>query len=210
MWLMTSINAVASDDSFFSSYWKRFPWRDLWRGVVFWSFIFAIRYVWNLYRQKKRVASSDKAHPTLEEMVYNQETITKLGGRTDKYEWNQNEAEVEISIPVETHVKKMHVVVSFTPSSLKVQVEGINVIDGALCRHIVPSESTWLFDEQNGQRVLLVSLFKKHQTTANQHWDCVCQGDKKINLSKLGPKIEIFDPTIKCPEDFVSTLRQRK
>ena len=130
MWLVTSVNAVAavaSDDSSFSSYWKRFPWRDLWRGVVFWSLIFAIRYVWNLFRQKKRVASSEKSHPTLEEMVYNQETITKLGGRTDKYEWNQNEAEVEISIPVEMHVKKMHVVVSFAPSSLKVQVEGINV-----------------------------------------------------------------------------------
>jgi hypothetical protein len=136
----------------------------------------------------------------------------KIGGETEKYSWDQNETEVEISLPVDQSTKKKNVEILFKPRRLLVQVNFASpAIEGELYQEIVPDECTWMFDtKSDGTRFIAITLLKKYRTEANQHWNCVIRGEGEIDVSGLGPKVVAFDPSADNVKDFVSGLRKRR
>lgn len=110
------------------------------------------------------------------------------GGVTDKYSWEQNLAEVTVNVAIPEGVTSRQLTVEFTKTKLKVGVKGQPLlIDGAFYKPIKVDDSLWCIenDETTGKRVLQLSLTKQD---GQSWWDCVIQGDAKINTQKCEPE----------------------
>jgi|EP00945_MAST-04E_sp_MAST-4E-sp1_P008833 hypothetical protein len=198
----------------------RYPWENLWRGVLFWGAVFLVHLYWKQRRENAKPAVAEPeagpespAEGGLEAILKQQaDPNVKIGGETEKYSWDQNETEVEISLPVDQSTKKKNVEILFKPRRLLVQVNFASpAIEGELYQEIVPDECTWMFDtKSDGTRFIAITLLKKYRTEANQHWNCVIRGEGEIDVSGLGPKVVAFDPSADNVKDFVSGLRKRR
>ena len=202
-----------------SSQFGRYPWENMWRGVLFWCLVFLAHWYWKQWWRKRGAL---EPHPDqavtppeggLETILKQQaDPNVKIGGKTDNYSWEQTETVVEISLPVRPSTTKKDVNISFKPKRLLVQFNGGSpIIDGELCREILPDECTWMFDTNSDHsRCVVLTLLKKYQTEANQHWNCVVRGHETIDVSKLGPKVVTFDPSTDDVKNLVAGLRKRR
>ena len=108
------------------------------------------------------------------------------GGQTDKYQWEQslNEVTVNIEIPAGTTSKQL--VVDMTQKKLKVGLKGQPLlIEGEFCKPIKVDDSLWCIENAGGKKILQLSLTKKE---GQNWWDCVIQGDEKIDTQKVEPE----------------------
>lgn len=111
-------------------------------------------------------------------------------GFTDKYNWNQNESEVEVSIPLKT-VKdskqlKKSLSVAINSKSLKVSLEGNVLVEGSFPSPVLADENVWHIDNNNpNSPKLVITLFKRDVTTREQYWKCLLKGDAEVNTNRF-------------------------
>lgn len=74
---------------------------------------------------------------------------------------NQDEEELEVTVPVAADVGKKDVAVRFTARALRVTVRGATLIDSPLKGRIYPDECSWSFGTTTGKRALILSLGKR-------------------------------------------------
>jgi hypothetical protein len=66
-----------------------------------------------------------------------------LSGKTDKYEWTQNDNEVEVYITVDSNVRAKDVTCKITNEKLMIRINGKDLINGELYDFVVPEECNW-------------------------------------------------------------------
>lgn len=120
-----------------------------------------------------------------------------LHGRTDKYSWNQNEAEVEMYIDLHVYsaagsreVGAKDIKVTIKSTSLVVHINGKEVINGEFYAKVIADDCSWLIDTlRNGRKQLWFTFMKATPTVRNKHWKSLLKGDAEVNVSSLGPPV---------------------
>jgi len=102
-----------------------------------------------------------------------------------KYSWSQTLSEVSITIPLMQHTRGSDLNVKIGKKHLKVGLKAQApsfLIDAPLSKPIVCDDSLWTIED--GKR-LLIHLQKFN---GMEWWDCVCEGDPKIDVKKVQPE----------------------
>ena len=72
------------------------------------------------------------------------------------------------------------------PTTLKVGIKGqVPVIDGTLHKKVKSSDCLWTLESDGSKRTLQITLVK---VEGMSWWNCVCEGDPKINTGKVEPE----------------------
>ncbi len=109
------------------------------------------------------------------------------GGNLTNYNWGQslNEVTVNVYLPEGTTSKMLNVVMTQKKCSIKIK-NGATLIEGDWNKPIKLEDSPWCIETDNkGRKILQLNLTKKE---GQNWWDCVIQGDEKINTQKVEPE----------------------
>lgn len=136
-----------------------------------------------------------------------------LSGSTDRYDWQQNEGEVDVFIPLDKDfidVKSKDIKVHFHPKTIIIQIQDVIHVEGELYAEIIPAECNWQIDQDTSPRKLWITLVKKLKTARNLHWSCVLRGDQQVDTKTLGPMVSSIDTHDKnSMKKAIGDLRQR-
>ena len=123
-------------------------------------------------------------------------TADECGGTTQRYTWKQTEEEIVVEFPIDRAVRAKQIAVSFKAKHLSVKVkpgapgeEERVILEGATLRDIKPDDCVWEIDDEDGSKKVVVTVVKRHATLAMHHWECVVEGDEKIDTSRFGPAV---------------------
>jgi hypothetical protein len=129
-----------------------------------------------------------------------------LGGKTDKYDWHQNDQEVEVYLKVVGNVGAKQVNCKILKDNVKVLVNGVVALEGDFYAPVIPEECNWQMDGDGENRKIWITLHKEAPTTRNQHWKYVIEGDEAIDTSRLGPPVHRINTDSK--EDIREAMRK--
>jgi hypothetical protein len=110
------------------------------------------------------------------------------GGTTDLYVWEQTLKDVTVNIKLPPGITSKNLVIKLTAKHAKVEIKGQSapMVDKDFCKPIKMDDSLWTLEsDANGQRVLQLNLIKLE---GQNWWDCVFDGDEKIDTQKVEPE----------------------
>ena len=125
----------------------------------------------------------------------------------DKYTWTQTLAEVQITVPLPSGTRGRDMSVAIKKLHLKVGLlRQPLIIDAPLNKPVIIDDSFWTIEDNN----LVLNLQKSNQM---EWWECVCQGDPKIDVTKIRPEnssvSDLDGETRKTVEKMMYDQRQR-
>mmetsp|Transcript_22285 Transcript_22285/g.37534 ORF Transcript_22285/g.37534 Transcript_22285/m.37534 type:complete len:222 (-) Transcript_22285:308-973(-) len=104
------------------------------------------------------------------------------GGKTDKYVWTQQLADLSVNIPMPAGTKSKMLDVQLTNVGLKVGIKGQPyMIDGEFYNRIIVDDSFWTFEDGE----VVISIQKDNKM---EWWKCAIKGDPEINTQKVQPE----------------------
>jgi len=96
-----------------------------------------------------------------------------------------NEVTVNVYLPEGTTSKMLNVVINAKKLSVKIK-GGATLLEGEWNKPIKVEESPWCIEtDSKNRKILQLNLTKKE---GQNWWDCVLQGDEKINTQKVEPE----------------------
>ena len=108
------------------------------------------------------------------------------GGETEKYYWEQTLQEVTCNVFLPPNISSKHLTVKMGIKKCTIQIKGgETLVDGEWCEPILQDDSLWCIETYMGKRVLQLNITKKNQMG---WWNCVIQGDTKIDTQKVEPE----------------------
>jgi hypothetical protein len=123
-------------------------------------------------------------------------------GNTNKYRWSQSESsDIEVYIPLinnelinynDITIKSKNIKIIITSYTLSITILDELYLKGKFYAEVIPDECNWQIDNDSDSQICL-TIVKRVPTVRNQHWDCLIQGDDKIDTSKLGPQVHHID-----------------
>lgn len=110
------------------------------------------------------------------------------GSQTDSYKWTQTLNEVQISIPIPSHLRSRDLLVEINQNNVKIATKNNSntYIQGNWFDKIHPDESLWTIEEANGSKSIELTI-QKWKNTQNW-WNCLIQGEKPIDTQKISPE----------------------
>jgi len=77
--------------------------------------------------------------------------------------------------------------VAMTPKKCSIKIKGgATLLEGIWHKPILEDDSLWCIEtDNNNRKILQLSLTKK---TGQNWWDCILEGDEKINTQKVEPE----------------------
>jgi hypothetical protein len=93
-----------------------------------------------------------------------------LSGKTDKYEWSQQDEDIEIRIPVNDNTKTKDVQVIIKSNLIQLKILGEDYLNGSFYDEVLPSDCTWQFDNVDNSRILEITIRKKHISKDTPYW----------------------------------------
>jgi hypothetical protein len=99
--------------------------------------------------------------------------------------WTQTLSEVNVNFPVPDNTRGRDLNITIAKKHLKVGLRsepGTWIVDAPLCKPIIVDDSFWTVEDGNR---LALNLQKSNQM---EWWDCVCQGDPKIDVRAVRPE----------------------
>lgn len=125
-----------------------------------------------------------------------------------KYTWTQTLAEVQITVPLPSGTRGRDMSVVIGKRHLKVGLlRQPLIVDAPLSKAVIIDDSFWTVEDNNR---LVLNLQKSNQM---EWWDCVCQGDPKIDVTKIRPEnssvSDLDGETRKTVEKMMYDQRQR-
>jgi len=105
------------------------------------------------------------------------------GGRTDRYVWTQQLAELTVNVPVPAGTKAKMLNVDISNRHLRVSIKGqaAPIVDGELHKRVIVDDSMWTLEDNE----VVISLQKENKM---EWWKCVLVGDPEINTQKVQPE----------------------
>jgi hypothetical protein len=133
------------------------------------------------------------------------------GGMVEgKYVWTQTLSEVNANILVPDNTRGRDLNITIAKKHLKVGLRsqpGTWIVDAPLCKPIIVDDSFWTVEDGNR---LAINLQKSNQM---EWWDCVCQGDPKIDVRAVRPESssvsDLEGETRKTVEKMMYDQRQK-
>ncbi|CAM9205692.1 unnamed protein product [Chrysoparadoxa australica] len=108
------------------------------------------------------------------------------GGKTDRYVWVQQLADVNISIPVPEGIKARDLSIVIGKSKLKVAIKGQPpIIDGEFYKGVIVDDSFWTLEANQDGKEIAIALQKENQM---EWWKCAIKGDPEIDTTKVQPE----------------------
>lgn len=124
---------------------------------------------------------------TSEESVTKKEAppLGNGGSVDDKYVWTQTLSELTVTVPLpaNTRGRDLHVVMG--KNHLKVALlkqKDTPIVDAPLTKSIIVDDSFWTIED--GSRLVL----QLQKTNQMEWWNSVCEGDPKIDVTKIQPE----------------------
>jgi hypothetical protein len=158
----------------------------------------------------------DENAPDIKNLLDTRNDNEILYGKTEKYEWNQTETEVEMflfldSVEGNEDIRAKNMTVDIKKDSLKVSAYGKELINGIFFAKVLADDCTWQLDRSSDNRkVVWITLYKASPTLRNQHWRSIIKGDPEIKVSHLGPPVHGIDvdskSSIKNAAKMVSSI----
>jgi len=105
------------------------------------------------------------------------------GGKTDKYTWDQDENEVNITFPLDKTIRARDIQCTIRALTLKLVVKGKTLLDGPLCHEVLPEGCTWTMESESGN--LDVLLAKPKHTENPVWWKCIVLGEPEIDVEAI-------------------------
>jgi len=129
------------------------------------------------------------------------------GGDNDKYSWTQTSNELELRIPLQEGTSARQLNVDLKKETLLVGVKGSEpIINGKLHSRINPSECFWDVEDT---KLLVVTLQKENKR--EELWNCVVEGDPKINTRKAKPEtFELSDLNLEARSTVEKALYDQR
>jgi len=109
------------------------------------------------------------------------------GADLENYNWGQTLGEVTVNLYLPEGTTSKMLSVAMTPKKCSIKIKGgKTLLEGNWHKPILEEDSLWCIetDSQN-RKVLQLSLTKK---TGQNWWDCILEGDEKINTQKVEPE----------------------
>lgn len=96
-----------------------------------------------------------------------------------------SEVTVNYYLPEGVTAKQLTVVMRPTKCSIKIK-GGATLLEGTWFKPILEDDSLWCIEtDAENRRILQLNLTKK---TGQNWWDCILEGDEKINTQKVEPE----------------------
>lgn len=133
-----------------------------------------------------------------------------IAGSTSKYDWTQNEQEVDIYIPIQEYSKgcvgKLDIRIDIKTSFITVVIAGETILNDTFFAAVVPDECNWQIEDiENSNRRIWINIFKRIPTTRQNHWQYILNGDK--DMKKTKPSIlPIYDRNIEDTKEVDRNL----
>lgn len=145
--------------------------------------------------------SNNIVHDDNEEKV-NKEFWDKLkeqedkytSGTTDRYNWKQNDGEIDVHIPIDGNVLAKDIKVTFKSNntiSINIDSMKFNMI-GETHLDIMISECVWQIDNNDDKKYLWITIAKKRLTKQQDYWPGVFKSDIDYTV-KAKPSIYNID-----------------
>jgi hypothetical protein len=121
-------------------------------------------------------------------------TPEQCGGRNERYSWVQDEREIVVEFASTSGntatMTSKDVRVDVRTKSIRVEIQGIVMLEGELTRRVLVDECLWELEdyvERDGRRRkrVKVTLVKLRRTFAKFHWPAVCFGEPEIEKGVL-------------------------
>lgn len=104
------------------------------------------------------------------------------GGKTDRYVWTQQLAELMVNVPVPAGTKTKMLDIEFTNRRLRVGIKGQPpIINGEFHKRIIVDDSFWTLEDNE-------VVFNIQKENKMEWWKCVIVGDPEINTQKVQPE----------------------
>jgi len=127
------------------------------------------------------------------------------GGKTDKYEWDQWEDEVLITVKFPPETKGKDIICEIKHDHLKLGKKGEPfLIDGPLYQEILPDESTWTFSDG------VVEIHLSKATSSADWWKCVIVGDPEIDVRDIEGSKYLDDSLLKKIKEKKEEEKKKK
>merc|ERR1711953_767870 len=82
--------------------------------------------------------------------------------------------EVILKLKVHASLKRSDVVLKVKADHLRLAISGEEIYNGELAKEVDPEESSWSFETDGTERVLLVSLAKVQRSALKSAWEWPC------------------------------------
>ncbi len=112
------------------------------------------------------------------------------GGSGPGYEWTQTLQEVVATFPLSPSVKSKSIQVDCEDDSLKITVEGREIISGSFFESVNSASHTWTLDTVKDGKMLTLYL-KKANTMS--WWDSLVKGHPQVNTKLIQPENSKLD-----------------
>lgn len=109
------------------------------------------------------------------------------GADLPNYNWGQSLQEVTVNLYLPEGTTSKMLSVAMAPKKCSIKIKGgATLLEGTWHKPILEEDSLWCIEtDGNNRKILQLSLTKK---TGQNWWDCILEGDEKINTQKVEPE----------------------
>ena len=124
------------------------------------------------------LSEEEKEEILFQELFESKKSVTGGSGITSRYCWIQNEAELDLFIPIPKGTDVTDITVEIRTNSMKVSFSNTIVIDDLFYSAVKSDESVWQLDDWKGAKRLWCSLVKQKKAMSHEdYWKCVFTAD---------------------------------
>lgn len=98
------------------------------------------------------------------------EGMASFSGTEQGCSWTQTDAEVDVRLELPHDARAKEVQCRILPTALRITVRGNKVAEGKLFRRVSVDDCDWTVEDEDGKRMLKLTLAKSVPTKGTQHW----------------------------------------
>ena len=139
-----------------------------------------------------------------------------LEGSTERYEWKQNDKEIDIYLPISENITSKNIKIDFKNNKIDITIDNMNFkLNEETFDEIIPYECVWQIENNNHcdnhyKKSLWITIVKKLATNHKNHWKGIFKAD--IDYTKVNSKPNIYSIDKDDPDslkDAIKTLKDK-
>jgi hypothetical protein len=144
-------------------------------GSVVVEILLFVFVIWKIVADDARDrAVYDAKDPLSEENLrkgFEKDANSYKSGKSNDYEWTQNEEEFEVRLPIGDDIKTPDVDMLVKPFSFELRIQGKDYLIRKFPQEVAPSDCIWNFDRVGNSRIIEINIRKKRPSKANDLWE---------------------------------------
>ena len=151
----------------------------------------------------------DKVNDFWNELKQQEEMYNE--GTTDRYEWKQNDREIDLYIPIDDSVTSKNIKIDFKSNSINITIDTIKFnLNEETFLDIIPYECAWQIENNyhHFSKCLWITLSKKIPTKQASYWYGAFKAD--VDYSKINSKPSLYSIDKDDPNSLKEAVRNLK